>query len=139
MLIAVALPEHLPEWLYPYRLAPLSGTSLSAGYLGWQDLPLLWKALGGTTAATNGPVNTHCDVGFDHDAIDALDQVTPEFVAALAALPDSERWRVARDWATGRLGRRPNDSQLAQYKTWLRELSQFALEVESNGWIVVYR
>ncbi len=137
MLIAVATPEHLPEWLYPHRVPPMSGASLPAKYIGWNDLGPLWKALGGAKPAESGIVDTNCDVGFDHDAIEFLPQIAPEFVAALAALPDGERWRVARDWAEGRLGRRPNEAQLAQHKAWLRELSEFARQAVANRWIVV--
>jgi hypothetical protein len=137
MLIAVATPEHLPEWLYPHRVPPLSGASLPAKYIGWNDLGPLWKALGGAKAAERGIVDTCCDVGFDHDAIEFLPQIEPEFVAALAALPDGERWQVARDWAAGRLGRRPNEQQLAQHKAWLRELSEFSRQAVANRWVVV--
>jgi hypothetical protein len=109
VLIAVAKPEHLPEWLFPdRRTPPLSGASLPAEYLKrpW----LLWQALGGTTPYVCGDVSTHCEVGYPHNAIDRLSQLAPEFVEALAVLPDTERWRVARDWVTALLDRRPNDA-----------------------------
>lgn len=138
MLIAVATPEHLPEWLYPHpRTSPMSGASLPAQYIGCNDLDPLRQAMGESLPAESGTVGTHCGVGFDHNAIESLPQVAPEFVAALAALPDEERWRVARDWAAGRLGRRPNEAQLAQHKVWLRELSEFARQAVANRWIVV--
>lgn len=137
MLIAIETPEHLPEWIHPHRVPPMSGASLVANYIGCNDLDPLWKALGGVKPAESGIVDTNCDVGFDHDAVEFLPQINPEFIAALAALPDEERWRVARDWAVGRLGRRPNEGQLAQHKAWLRELSEFARQAVANRWIVV--
>jgi hypothetical protein len=137
VLIAVAKAEHLPEWLFPSRTAPFSGASLPAEYLERRP-EALCEALGGTTSFVSGYVPTHCGVGFPHDAIGELPQFAPEFVAALADLPDDKRWRVARDWATAVVGRRPIDAQLAQYKAWLRELSAFAQQVVANGWLMVW-
>ena len=50
MLIAVAREEHLPEWLYPYRVPPMSGEALHGFQLRDVDFVHLWLALNPTAA-----------------------------------------------------------------------------------------
>ncbi len=98
MLVAVADETYLPEWLYPNRLAPLSGEAMRTGQLVAGDLDHLWLALDPNAEPSAGfeiLVSTHCDVGFSHGALESVPRLGPTFVAALARLTDSERWQVA--------------------------------------------
>ena len=140
MLIAVAKEEHLPEWLYPHRVAPLSGEALRGVTLRDVDLVHLWQAVEPSapkSEALDDPADTHCDVGFEHDAIEFVQRLSGKLIAALAGLPDSERWRVAQEWTRRRLARRPTKEDLARDKQLLKTLCEFAGRAAANGWLIV--
>jgi hypothetical protein len=141
MLIAIAKETHIPEWLYPHRLAPLSGEVIKTGQLARADFEKLWSALGTDHSDANAfdmDVSTHCDVGFSHDAEDYLPRLNPTFVNLLAGLQDSQRWQVCQKWTPTRLGRRPNSEQITRDKKQLKMLCDFAGKAVANQWLVVF-
>lgn len=140
MLIAVEREEHLPEWLYPYRVPPMSGEALREVRLRNVDFVHLWLAINPTAPksdAFDDPADTHCDVGFEHSAIDFLQRVSGELVSALAELPDSDRWRVGQEWTRRRLARRPTKENLAEDKQLLKKLCDLACRAGESGWLIV--
>jgi hypothetical protein len=141
MLIAVARETHIPEWLYPHRLAPLSGESMKTGDLTQADLNYLWSVFdvnSPPTSAFDIAVSTHCDVGFDHDAEDWLPRLDPKFAAALAGLSDVQRWQVCQKWTPRRLGRHPNNEQFSSDKKRLKTLCEFASRAAASQWFIVF-
>jgi hypothetical protein len=140
MLIAVARGEHLPEWLYPHRVAPLSGEALRGVKLRDVDSVHLWLAIEPTAAESDAfgdPADANCDVGFEHNAIESLQRLSGRLVTALATMPDSDRWRVAQEWTKRRLSRRPTKEDQARDKSLLKTLSEFAARSVENGWLIV--
>jgi hypothetical protein len=61
-----------------------------------------------------------------HNAPDYVYRLDPVLVAALASLPESERWRVAQAWAAARLGKRANQGELARHKEMVKALCGLA-------------
>jgi hypothetical protein len=140
VLIAVAREDHLPEWLYPYRVPPFSGEAIRDVKLRDVDFVHLWLALDPTgvkSDAFDDPADTHCDVGFEHNAIEFLQRLSGRLVAALAGVPDSDRWRIAQEWTGRRLARRPTKEDLARDKQLLKALCEFARRSTEKGWLIV--
>ena len=138
-LVIVTDEDEIPAWLFPGALPWVQlGASMEAD--GVTHLPELWRIIG-TKAQTVDTLihqSSGCSTGFPHDAPDDVLRLHPDFVSALAAVADHERWRVARDWTAARLGRRPNQQEEARGKEHLKRLSELAREAAATVRMIVF-
>ena len=101
---------------------------------GGRDFAALWHAIDPTATGREALEGqpTHCGCGVPHDAPDYVDRVSAPLVVALADLAEGERWRVAQAWATDRLGKRPNQGELARHKELLKAVCGVAKRAVSG-------
>jgi hypothetical protein len=136
--LVVADEDDIPGWLYPEAFPEVPQPAedwAEAPALGEPDFAALWRAADPTTRDTEAiqPQYTHCDVGVPHDAPEWVGRLNPTLVATLAVLAEGERWRVAQAWAADRLGKRPNQGELARHKDLLRALCALAKRSVDSG------
>ena len=120
MQLVVCELANIPPWLYPAVLAdyPGPGISVEIPTMDEDDFSALWRAVAGDRAEDRSLVyeDSGCDVGFAHDAPDAVLRIRHELVVALSCIPHHERWRFAERWAERRHGKRPNKEDQISYK-----------------------
>jgi hypothetical protein len=140
MLLVVVDEHDIPGWLYPEAFPEVPRPSEDRAEVDDLDFAPLWHALDPTATFADAvePQPSHCSTGVPHSAPDYVGRVAARLVAALAALPDADRWRVAQGWAQVRLGKRPNEQEKARHKEMLKELCRIAKRsVETRRPLVV--
>ena len=138
MRVVVTQTVAIPEWLYPGTWPDLStpATNALSTELSREDFATLWHAIDQSDHRDAFVAQSFDDIGIPHDAPTDVDKFHPGLVAALAAVPTGERWRVAQRWTTQE-GQRPNAKRLAALKKIVNTLCEFAERAIASNLVVV--